>query len=296
MSKHPSVETLENQVHQITIADLANSTTGSTDTDVIEFNDVELSLELFKNCFFNNTYRFFELNSQYSDLAELKIHNKTIKSASFKNYKNGTKLDLLDIMSYKFIKNKKTKMSDVSKMYLVKDLSSYNSLLDFKIYNAYLSFDNIVSFYNQHINRKNKKYFRFKIKASYYSSDLDETLSLYFNYLVKVPKKSKKSKELVDNNEDDTFEYNTLDENTDSSSSINEPFRQALLDTNKVNKLENMVYSNYKKANKDPSTRDLVPKTNESINDDDENDDDAASESNMSDSSFEINESDDPFF
>lgn len=284
MNKNSSVESLENQVYQITIANLANSEDIKTDIDAIEFNDVEIPLDLFKNCFFNNNYRFFELNNQYSDLDELKIHNKTIKSANFKNYKNGTKLDLVDIMSYKFIKNKKTKISDVAKMYLIKDLSLYNSLLDFKVYNTHLSFDNVVSIYNKSINRKIKKYFRFKIKAAYYSADLDETLSLYFNYLVEIPKKSNKIKDT-----DDNFDQQTTSE--------------PMMNINKVGTLENIVYSNYtKKVKKENKTstilsEDIIMNDEDDIEDDAEEDnDDNISESNMSDSSFEINESEDPFF
>ena len=295
MNKNFSVESLENQVYQITIANLANSEDIKTDIDAIEFNDVEMPLELFKNCFFNNNYRFFELNNQYSHLDELKIHNKTIKSSNFKNYKNGTKLDLIDVISYKFIKNKKTKISDVAKMYLIKDLSLYNSLLDFKIYNTHLSFDNIVSIYNMYINRKTKKYFRFKIKAAYYSADLDETLSLYFNYLVKIPKKSNKIKDLVEDLVEDTDE--NFDEQTTS---------EPVLNINKVGTLENIVYSNYtKKVEKEKKTNTTSSESttinvddneDENENENENENDDTISESNMSDSSFEINESDDPFF
>ena len=179
----------ETSIFEITIAYLANSESNMIENDLIELNDTEISFELFKNVFYHNNYRFFELNTQYKEIDELKIHNKTIKNANFKSYKNGTKIDLVDIMSYKFIKNKKLKVNDFSKLAFTKEISAFSSLLDFKVYNTHLSYDNILDIYNHHINKKHKKYFRFKVKANYYSADLDETISLYFNYLVKIPKK-----------------------------------------------------------------------------------------------------------
>lgn len=249
-----SIESLENKIFQITIANLANNDKLVVENDIIEFNDVEMSLELFKNCFYDNNYRFFEINNQFSQLEELKIHNKTIKSANFKNYKNGTKIDLIDVMTYKYIKNKKTKINDTAKLFLIKDISIHNSLLDFKIYNTHLNFDNILDIYKQNKNIKNKEYFRFKIKANYYSSDLDENICFYFNYLVKIPKKNNKNKEYTDVNivsnidkkniihEETTHDNSIFDESTvdndlfDESTVDNDSFNKSIVDNDSFNK------------------------------------------------------------
>ena len=178
----------ESNIFQITIAHLANNDKPVCDNDALELNDVLMSFDLFKCVFFENNYDTFQINNQYHDLDALLIGNKTIKSSNFRCYKNGVKFNLMDIMHYKHIKDKKTRCCDVSHLGLAKELSLHTSLVNFHVYHNSLSFDNVLAVYNHHVNKKSKNYFRFKIKVSYYSADLDTTLSVYFNYLVKIPK------------------------------------------------------------------------------------------------------------
>ena len=187
--KNTDLESLESKIFGITIAHLSNSNKEINDNDFIELNDVKISMDLFKNCFFNNNSRFFELNHQFRDSEAFKLNIKTIKYTNFKHDKNNTKLDLYDIMTYKYIRNKKTKLNDGYRLILMKELSDHTSLTDFTVYHSNLSYENILNVYNNYRHRKNKKYFRFKIKVNYYSVNLDENLVLYFNYLVKIPKK-----------------------------------------------------------------------------------------------------------
>jgi hypothetical protein len=95
---------------------------------------------------------------------------------------------LIDIITNKFITNKKMKINETSKLFFIKDINNYKSLLDFKVYNKFLNFDEIHGIYKQQFNKNNKKYFRFKIYANYYSDVLDESLTMAFNYLVEIPK------------------------------------------------------------------------------------------------------------
>jgi hypothetical protein len=191
--KNTNLESLESKIFGITIAHLSNSNKELNDNDFIELNDVKISMDLFKNCFFNNNSRFFELNHQFRDSEAFKLNIKTIKYTNFKHDKNNTKLDLYDIMTYKYIKNKKTKLNDGSRLFLMRELSDHTSLTDFTIYHSNLSYENILNVFNNYRHRKNKKYFRFKIKVNYYSVNLDENLVVYFNYLVKIPKKGEES-------------------------------------------------------------------------------------------------------
>ena len=308
VNKNSKLESLESKIFQITIANLANVDKPLIDTDFIELNDVNISLDIFKNCFYNNNYKYFEFNPQFQDLEALKIHNKTIKFSNFKNYKNGTKIDLDEIMSYKYIKNKKMKVNDIAKLSFMKEISNFNSLLDFNIYNSNLGFDNILAIFDKQYNKKTKKYFRFKIKANYYSIDFDETLSIYFNFLVKVPKKNKVSDDSSISDSESDFE--SVD-TSNSDESVSETY----------NENENIVYSNYiRKINKSnfsnrmnlisnlsvkPSVvKPIININNElnsnisSLNADDkeketDDNDDNYSESNITVSSFENNDSND---
>lgn len=184
--KKSSSSSLESNIFQLTIAYLSNNDNAAVDTDVIEFNDVEMSFELFKNSFYHNNYEYFELNSQFTEVEELMIQNKTIRHFDSKIFKNGTRLNLVDIVNNKFISNKKMKINDIKRLAFIKDINRYNSLLDFKIYKNYLNFDDIFTLFNQQVNKDTKKYFRFKVIANYYSDDLDESVTMSFNYLVPV--------------------------------------------------------------------------------------------------------------
>ena len=55
MIKKYSKESLERQIFQITIANLANSDKTLIDSDIIELNDVKLSFDLFKHFFYDKT-------------------------------------------------------------------------------------------------------------------------------------------------------------------------------------------------------------------------------------------------
>jgi len=183
MSKSFSLD--ESLIIQLPVAYLGNSEKSIFDNDIVEFGDVRLSFDKFLTLFYNNNYKFFELNEQFSKIDELLIDNKIIK-----NSKSNTtnKVYLIDIITNKFITNKKMKINDTSKLFFIKDINNYKSLLDFKVYNKFLNFDEIHGIYKQQFNKNNKKYFRFKIYTNYYSDVLDESLTMAFNYLVEIPK------------------------------------------------------------------------------------------------------------
>lgn len=183
MSKSLSLD--ESLIMQFPVAYLGNSEKSLFDNDVIEFGDVRLSFDKFLSLFYNNNYKFFELNEQFSKIDELLIDNKRIINSKSKST---NKVYLIDIITNKFITNKKMKISDTSKLFFIKDINNYKSLLDFKVYNKFLNFDEIHGIYKQQFNKNNKKYFRFKIYANYYSDVLDESLTMAFNYLVEIPK------------------------------------------------------------------------------------------------------------
>jgi hypothetical protein len=240
-----STESLESKVFEITIAHLGNSDKEVSDQDFIELNDVKLSLDLFKNCFYHNNSRFFELNHQFRNSDILNLHNKTIKYSNLKCCKNNGKLDLQDIMIYKYLKNKKTKMTDGSKLILLKELLHYTSLADFQIYHNNLSYENILSVFKNHNHKKNKKYFRFKIKIDHHSNNLDENLVLYFNFLVKIPKKNEENDEEDDVSvisEEDIFDDDIL---LDKHIFKNKNIEDQTLSNSNVR--ENIIYSNYVK-------------------------------------------------
>ena len=162
-------------------------------------------------------------------------------------------------------------------------------------------------------NKSSKKYFRFKIKATYYSSVIDETISMYFNYIVKIPKYYKKDiKEIAVDHQFIFEESHHSDESEESEES-----------EESVSENENIVYSNYiRKINNSSNFSDrmnlisnlnvkpsvvmpivkneLVSKEYISIEDSKEKDtddiDDNDSDTNISVSSFENNESNDLFF
>jgi len=301
--KNTNLESLESKIFGITIAHLSNSNKELNDNDFIELNDVKISMDLFKNCFFNNNSRFFELNHQFRDSEAFKLNIKTIKYTNFKHDKNNTKLDLYDIMTYKYIKNKKTKLNDGSRLFLMRELSDHTSLTDFTIYHSNLSYENILNVFNNYRHRKNKKYFRFKIKVNYYSVNLDENLVVYFNYLVKIPKKGEESNDDQSNvsiiSDEETI--NDEDEDTvndDHDVTVNkhhydedEPEDE---DKNVDIFRENIVYSNYVKKIHNKIIEEPILITNELYNSSDDEDD--VSESNLTESSLEETETNDSFF
>lgn len=293
MEKRKSVGdySLERKVFQVTIADLANVSNPQLVNDIIEFEDIAIPFDVFKTCFYDNNYNYFELNNQFRNIEALTLNNKIIKALSFyKNYIGGTKVNLIDILILKYMKNKKTRLDDISRISLLKDFNTYDSLVDFKIYNNHLSLDDIFTLYNLHENKKNKRYFRFKIKTTYYSSILDETISMFFNYIVKIPTKI----ENPDNNEDNISVVSEEDNEVfdDENDEENKEFQQPLLSTNTR---ENIVYSNYiKKLNTRITHPNLT--TDKIDNNLSYDDDDASTESNLTTSSVGYNETNDTFF
>jgi len=264
------INDLEKNILEIYVSYLSNSENAIPSSDIIQFEDINITLDMFKSCFFDNNYEFFELNNQFSEYEEFLIHNKTIKNGDFKFMKYKTnknsdlpssnsgnvlkrtnKVILIDIMSNKFICNKKMKINDIKKIAFIKDINKYNSLFDFKIYNHHLSFDDIISIYNHHPNKNNKNYFRFKIITSYYSNELDETISVCFNYLVETPKEyntnlidiNQPEQDIIlnDNIPDKLNENNIKIDNNNNNNSLNNLF----------NSKENIVYSNYNRNKND---------------------------------------------
>jgi len=274
-----SSSSLESNIFQLTIAYLSNNENAALDTDVIEFNDVEMSFEMFKNSFYHNNYEYFELNSQFTEVEELMIQNKTIRHFDSKIFKNGTRLNLVDIVNNKFISNKKMKINDIKRLAFIKDINRYNSLLDFKIYNNHLTIDDIFTTFNQHVDKDTKKYFRFKIIANYYSDDLDESVTMSFNYLVPTDNVVEEPKALVE-------EPKAMEPKATEPKAIVEVPKAVVAE----NTIENIVYSNY---------INLVNASKlDSSNDEEEyfsdNDDDVFSDS-VSESSFDNNNLEDFF-
>jgi len=278
MKENISKRDLERKIFQTTFADLANSDKSFIYNEVVEFKDIKMSFELFKHLFYDNNYTHFNLNDQYRYVNEISIDNKIIKEPSlYKNYVGGTKVNIIDILTLKYIENKKTKLDEITKIALVKDFNRYNTLLDFKIYKNHLGLDDILNLFSQYYNKNKKKYFRFKIKTTYYSIDLDESITMYFNYLVKIPKNINSKKSTSDNDFFDELDMN--------------------------NEVENIVYSNYiKKLNDellenaedhledDPK---VDPKVDDLVDDPDDDNDSITSDSNITVSSFENNNSND---
>ena len=285
MDKKISKGDLERLIYQTTIADLTNINKSINNNAVVDFKDVKISFELFKHFFYDNNYKHFDLNNQTKDLNEMLINSKIIKKNSFyKNYEGGTKINIVDILILKYIENKKTKLDDVTKISLIKDFNRYNSLLDFKIYNNHLGLDDILTLFNQYENKNNKKYFRFKIKVTYYSVDLDESISMYFNYLVKIPENISMYFNYLVKVPENIYNDETNDnENSVFEDSVEDDLLEPIKSTKET---ENIVYSNYIKKVKDENIN-----LNELIENDD--DDNASNHSNISVSSCENNNNSD---
>jgi len=263
---------LEKNILEINVSTLSNSDNdfgNVNNEDVLDFHDIPISLELFKNSFFDNNYGFFELNTQYSNYEEFAISDKFIKNSEFKfmkNKKRTNKVMLIDVISNKFICNKKTKINDIKKINFIKDINKYNSLFDFKIHINHLSFDDIISIYNQHPNKNNKHYFRFKIRAIYYSNQLDENVALSFNFLAKI-----QNLETLSNDIDTLTKNIQTYEDIESKGNIVYSNYKNKQSKSIIGTKENLSYSNYKNyMNENKFTK------NEKmyLEDDDEEDDD----------------------
>jgi hypothetical protein len=311
MEKKYSVGEIEPLVFQIAIADLANTNNPQNfSEEIIEFSDIKISFDLFKNCFFDNNYQHFELNSQFKNLEELRINKKLIKQSNFfKNYLGGTKVNIIDILILKYMQNKKTRLDDISRISLIKDFNTYDSLLDFKIYNNQLGLDDILTLFNLYNNKAVKNFFRFKIKTTYYSSVLDETISMYFNYLVEIPKYIKDNiiKQEVTNIEYyQTEESDEVEEEPEKNVNFKlktQPLKQPVkkLVKKPVKEVENLVYSNYvRRQNNENINIDIndlmLYNSTENVDDDDDEEVDDNSECNLTDTSFENDSDRDPFF
>jgi len=259
----------ETQIIQIIIANLANNELDlSPDDELIEYydtNDIKIKFDHFINLFFDNNTYSFEINDQYRYSQELLINNKVIKSL-FKNYTHNN-LTILDIIKTQHIKNKKIKISESKSLSLINHINKHNSLFDFKIYKSTLSLDDILYIFNNKPNKNSKKYFRFKIIVNYHYDDVNENVSICFNYLTKIPSsfKSKKidseylfSKSNKINEPDDESEnyqqseqsinyydtdINTTDEKKYSTEEESEDINK------KYFSHENIIYSNYKNKN-----------------------------------------------
>jgi hypothetical protein len=186
----------ETQIIQLIIANLANNDLDLLQYDeLIEYydtNDTKIKFDHFINLFFDNNTHSFEINDQYRYSPELLINNKIIRSL-FKNYTHNN-LTILDIIKTQHIKNKKIKISESKSLSLISHINKHNSLFDFKIYKSTLSLDDILYIFNNKPNKNNKKYFRFKIIVNYHYNDINENVSICFNYLTKIPASFKSKK------------------------------------------------------------------------------------------------------
>jgi len=212
----------ESSVLPISVAYLGNTDKSTLDNDVIDFEDVNLSYENFIYLFFDNNYHFFHVNEQFSKHEDLLIDNKIIKNMKAKST---NKLFLIDLITNKFIKNKKLKLNENLRLNLIKDMNNYNTIFDFKIHNKFLNLDDVIMIYNHQFNKNKKSLFRFKIFTNYYSEDLDESLTMSFNYLVEIPK---------------NFDIQNYE--------VNVP--KKIVEKVAVAPEENIVYSNYNSNNK----------------------------------------------
>jgi hypothetical protein len=290
MVKKYSIGDFERKVFQITIADLANVSNPPVINETIEFKDTKIPFDLFKNCFFDNNYNYFELNNQFRNIEAITINNKIIKeSIFFKNYVGGTKVNITDILILKYMQNKKARLDDISRISLIKDFNTYNSIVDFKVYNNYLSLDDVFTLFNMYKNKNSKKYFRFKIKVTYYSSVLDETISMYFNYIVKIPKNIDKYNNVKKSVCDNEF---VCVENDDGDDDV------SVTEDNSDKDVENIVYSNYNKNKDEKNNGDIKELVlyDESIDNISEIDDDAFESNVTYENSFKVNEHCDSFF
>jgi hypothetical protein len=191
-------EILERNIFPLTVAFLTNSEQSTYDEkSVIDFQDEHITFNMLQDVFFDNNYGFFELNSQFFGSEELMILNKTLKNddqtimkiLNINNFKRTNKVNLMDMLINKFITNKKIQINNVLKISFIKDINKYKSLYDFKIYNQFLNFDDVVSCLYQTNNKDNKTHLRIKIIANYYSVDLNEEINMGFNFLVEIPNK-----------------------------------------------------------------------------------------------------------
>jgi hypothetical protein len=190
------LEILERNIFPLTVAFLSNSEQSTYDEkSVIDFHDEHITFNMLQDFFFDNNYGFFELSPQFSGSNELMILNKTLKNddqtimkiLNIDNFKRTNKVNLMDMLINKFITNKKIQINNVLKISFIKDINKYKSLYDFKIYNQFLNFNDVVSCLYQTNNKDNKTHLRIKIIANYYSDVLNEEINMGFNFLVEIP-------------------------------------------------------------------------------------------------------------
>jgi hypothetical protein len=243
-------EVLESNICQLTIAYLSNIEKANYDKDkeIIEFNDEKITFEMLNEYFFDNNFRSFEVNEKYADSDDLMILNKTIKNYEpsvmkilrVDNFKlNSNRMNFIDILSNKFISNKKVKIDPISKISFIKDVNKYNSLYDFKIYNQFLSLNDIISYLYQNCNKDEKTHIRIKIIANYYSVELNEEINMSFNFLVEIPRNNQPTKK----NKKLDFE----DEVPKQKKSTNDDLNQYI----------NLVYSQYNASNESNECDDI---------------------------------------
>jgi hypothetical protein len=290
---------LEKNILEVIVSTLSNSDNDlnyDKNDDIIEFHDIPISLDLFKNSFFDNNYGFFELNTQYSNYKEFAICDKIIKNSEFKfmkNKKRTNKVMLIDIISNKFICNKKTKINDIKKINFIKDINKYNSLFDFKIHINHLSFDDILSIYNQHPNKNNKHYFRFKIRAIYYSNQLDENVTLSFNFLTKIQNLETLSNDVTDTLTKNNHTYEDNESNESNENIVYSNYKNKL-PKNIIGSKENLSYSNYKNyMNENKITKNEQIYLEEDDEEDDENMDNYSYDNSSIGSHVKSDENDD---
>jgi hypothetical protein len=261
----------EKKILEFVVSCLSNNENVLRSDKLIEFDDVEISLDLFKNCFFDNNYEFFELNNQFRNNDAFLIYNKTIKNSfnSAAASQKTNKVVLIDIISNKFICNKKTKIDDIKKISVIKDINKYTSLFDFNVHINNLNFDDINSIYNQYPNKNNKTYFRFKIITIYHSNELDENISMCFNYLVEIPNSEK-----------------NINKNDTSENIVYSNYNK-----NKVNiqETKNLSYSNYKNYMNQNKINLMNEMNSDSEDDDDDDDDESFVNSDENDDNLFIN-------
>ena len=178
----------EYAIYPVVIASLANNSEHyyKDATELIEFVDIPITFRSFISFFYENNGGQFEINTQYRYSNELLFSDKSIKPLVNNNYMNYN-LTTIDIIKDQFINNKKTKIPDGKYLSFVRDISKYNSILDYKIYVSKLNLNDVLNLFSTHYSKNNKTHFRFKIITNYYSHDLDESASFCLNYLCEIP-------------------------------------------------------------------------------------------------------------
>ena len=213
----------EKYICELVIGFLSNIDSENYENKFFELEDKICSFEQFCYLLYNNHPGYFSVNKQNLNNELLTIIGNVKENHKKLFFRKNAKLSIIDNFTKRYINKFHTAMPNQLNIKFLKDVNNFTSLADFDYVFRTLSLDDIINHFYQYYNYEIFKYFRFKVIVNYYSSDLQENISIACNYLVEIPSFLTENFDVIENIK------NIIDNNVDNNVDVKEPNNKSII-------------------------------------------------------------------